>query len=338
MKVACIGAGYFAQFQLEAWSRMPGVELIALCEQDEGKRSDAAAKYQIPHTYTTVEAMLEHESPDVVDIITPPPTHQTLCRLVADAGHHIICQKPLVGSYAGAKELADYVASKGVRMMIHENFRFQPWYREMKHLLNEGILGDTLHNVHFRMRTGDGWPVDAYMNRQPYFRQMPRLLIYETGVHYIDTFSYLGGSIKEVFAHLRKLNKDIAGEDCGLVHFVFDSGATALYDANRYNEPNYHDPRYTFGECLLETNGGSVRLYLDGKLTIQKLGEQEREHVYKHERRGFAGDCVYAIQAHFIESLKQGTPAETEADVYLQVLAVQEAIYRSQEENRVVVV
>ena len=179
------------------------------------------------------------------------------------------------------------------------------------------------------MRMGDGWGARAYLDRQPYFRDYPRLLIYETGVHFIDTYRYLLGEISSVYSSLRKLNPVIAGEDAGFVHFNFMSGAQGIYDANRYNETNFKVPRYTFGELLLEGEGGSIRLYADGKITIQQLGKGEQEHVYHHENKNFAGDCVYACQRHFIDNLLSGGEFETNVNEYLKTLAVQEAVYES---------
>jgi predicted dehydrogenase len=178
---------------------------------------------------------------------------------------------------------------------------------------------------------GDGWGPNAYLPRQPYFLSQPRLLVHETGVHFIDTFRYLAGEITRVSAWLRRLNPAIQGEDCGLLVFEFASGAIGLWDANRYNEPNLPPPdaRYTFGEFLLEGNAGSIRLYLDGRITVQQLGGREEEIAYAHDRRGFAGDCCHLTQRHFVERLLDGRPFETSGSEYLKTLAVEEAVYRS---------
>ena len=106
--------------------------------------------------------------------------------------------------------------------MVHENFRWQPWYRKIKSIQQAGSIGDFTH-IYFRMRMGDGWSKNAYLDRQPFFRDYPRLLIYETGVHFVDTFRYLMGEILEVYANLRQLNPVIKGEDTGQVFFRFAS-------------------------------------------------------------------------------------------------------------------
>jgi predicted dehydrogenase len=102
-----------------------------------------------------------------------------------------------------------------------------------------------------------------------------------------------------------------------------------IYDANRYNETPAKNPRYTFGEFLVEGNGGSLRLFTDSRLTVQPLGESEREIEYAREDRNFAGDCCYCTQRHFVDRMLDGKPFETAGEEYLKTLAVQEAVYAS---------
>jgi predicted dehydrogenase len=329
LKGVCVGAGYFSHFQYEAWQRIPEVTITALCNRDPARAKAILEKFGIPRHYTDYREMLEKERPDFVDIITPPSTHLEMCKTAADLGIHVICQKPLAPTFDEAKQIVDCTAQAGIRFMVHENWRFQPWYREIKQLLDSGAIGDRIHVMSFRSRMGDGWGPNAYLNRQPYFRDYPRLLVYENGVHFIDTYRYLAGEIKRLYAVLKRLNPVIAGEDFGVIVFEFESGATGLWDANRYNESNCPNPRYTFGEFLVDANRGSIRLYNDGRLTVQPLGEPEREHAYRHENRAFAGDCCYATQRHFIDRMIDGGEFETNGPSYLRTLAVQDAVYLS---------
>jgi len=328
-KGVCVGAGYFSHFQYEAWQRIPEVTITALCNRDPSRAAAIMDKFGIARHYTDYSQMLEKEKPDFVDIITPPPTHLEMCKTAADLGIHVICQKPLAPTFDEARQIVEYTSKAGIRFMVHENWRFQPWYREIKRLLDDGAIGDRIHVMTFRSRMGDGWGQDAYLNRQPYFRTYPRLLVYENGVHFIDTYRYLAGEIRRVYAVLKRLNPVIAGEDFGVVVFEFESGATGLWDANRYNESNCPNPRYTFGEFLVDANGGSIRLYNDGRLTIQPLGRPEQEHAYPHENRAFSGDCCYTTQRHFIDRLIDGGHFETNGPSYLRTLVVQDAVYRS---------
>ncbi len=335
-KAVAVGAGYFSHFQYEAWERIPEVTVTAFCNRNAERAKPIIEKYSLKNHYTDYREMLEKEKPDFVDIITPPPTHLEMCKIAADLGIHIICQKPLAPTFDEAKHIVDYTEKAGIRFMVHENWRFQPWYREIRKLLDAGAVGDKIHSIYFRSRMGDGWGEDAYIPRQPYFRDYPRFLVYENGVHFIDTYRYLCGEIKGVYAVLKKLNPVIAGEDYAAIIFNFDSGATGIWDANRYNECNFEKPRYTFGELLLDANEGSIRLYLDGRITIQKLGGKEQSHPYHHEDHAFSGDCCYTAQRHFIDRMIDGKPFETNGCEYLKTLAVQEAVYESASENTAV--
>ena len=329
LKGVAVGAGYFSQFHFDAWSQMDDVKLSAICDLDEAVATRAARTFGIPKHYTDFAHMLDTEKPNFVDIITRPDSHLALVEEAARRNIAVICQKALAPTFEEATEIVRVAEVAGVPLMVHENFRFQPWYREMRRQIDTGALGDRLHSISFQCRTGDGWAKDAYLERQPYFREMPRLLIFETGVHFVDTFRYVIGEIDGVFASLRKLNPDIVGEDAATVLFEFATGEIGLWDANRFNEPTSPDARFTFGEALLEGNEGSLRLSGDGRLTLQSLGEQERDVEYAVERRGFAGNCVFATQRHFVDCLREGRDFETSGKEYLKTLAVVEAIYQS---------
>jgi predicted dehydrogenase len=324
-----VGAGYFSQFHYDAWSRIDGAEIVAVCDLDRPKAEAVRERFGIARIYDDPAEAIDREQPDFVDLITPPATHLPLVELAADRGVAVICQKALAPTIGEAKAIVEAADSAGIRFMVHENFRFQPWHREIKRLLDLGAIGGRLHTLGFRSRPGDGWGPDAYLARQPYFREMPRFLVFEAGVHFIDTFRFLAGEVTGVFARLRRLNPAIAGEDAGILIFEFEGGAVGLWDANRYNESTAEDPRYTFGEFLVEGDGGSIRLAADGTITVQPLGEPERVHEYEHSRRGFAGDCVLATQRHFVDRLRDGGPFETSGPEYLKTLAVQEACYES---------
>ena len=219
--------------------------------------------------------------------------------------------------------------------MIHENFRWQPWYREMRRLLDTGTLGE-LFSINIRTRLGDGWQDDAYLARQPFFRTYPRLFCYETGVHFLDTFRYLGGEITSVYTRFQKRNPAILGEDAAQIVCGFASGATAILDASRYNESDAADSRYTFGLVRIDGRKGHVELDLAGNLALKLLGQPTRLLDYPHTRGGFAGDCVYALQRHFVDCMMSGGPFENTGEDYLKSTALMEACYRSQATNQVV--
>ncbi len=269
-----IGAGYFSHYQYEAWSRIPEVRIGGIYNRTRSKAEAIAAEYGIDRVYDGIEEMLDAEQPDFVDIITPPETHLDIVRMAAQRGIHIICQKPLAPTYDECVAIVEEADRAGVRFMVHENWRWQPWYREIKRLMEQGALGEVF-SLCFRMRMGDGWQEDAYLARQPFFRDYPRLLVYETGVHFIDTFRYLCGEMETVYARLRQLNPDIQGEDSGQLVFGFPGGQTAILDASRYNENEAENPRLTFGELRIDGSKGHSGTCLHRRDRNQAAGRAE---------------------------------------------------------------
>jgi predicted dehydrogenase len=172
-----LGAGYFSQFHLEAWARISEVAITAVCDHDARRAGAARERFGLPRCYADALEAIDTERPHFVDVVTPPETHLDLCRAAPERSVHVICQKPLAPSGDEARRLVDACSAARIRLMVHENFPFQPWHREIKRLLAAGAIGTALHSLSFRSRPGDGWGPDAYLGRQPYFRTMPRFLI-----------------------------------------------------------------------------------------------------------------------------------------------------------------
>lgn len=337
-RVAVAGAGYFAQFHLEAWKRLQNeglVELVGLAEPDASRRDSSDKTYGPGRTFGDVRSMLEALRPDILDIATPPHTHFAMIRLAAEHGTICISQKPLAPTFDEALEMVSFAEKNGTLLVVHENFRWMPWYREMRRVLEQNMLG-TPHTISVRMRPGDGQGHDAYLSRQPYFQKMERFLVHETIIHFVDAFRFLFGEISSVTARLRKMNPVIAGEDAGYIVLDFESGVTALIDANRSNDHAAGNTRLTMGEHWLEGSAGVMRLSGDGDMFWKPHLQAEREHAYAWNDRSFAGDCVYEQQKHIVQALASKLqPVNTGRD-YLTNYAIEEAIYRSDREDRTI--
>ncbi len=333
LKVAVAGAGYFARLHHEAWGRVPGAVLAAICDIDEAAAREAAEAAGVPH-FTDAAAMLDAVQPGLMDIATPPPSHLPLIRAAMQRGIPVVCQKPFCASRGEAQEAVELSRQAGTFICVHENFRFQPWYRKVKELLDQGSLGQ-VYQVTFRLRPGDGQGPDAYLSRQPYFQKMERFLVHETGVHWIDTFRYLFGNPLAVFADLRRLNPAIAGEDAGLVIFDLPGGVRGVLDGNRLADHACDNTRRTMGEMLVEGSAASVRLDGQGRLWLRVHGSRDEAPITVHfNDTVFGGDCVFNLCNHVVRHMLDGTPLENEASDYLAVQAVERACYASAEKRR----
>lgn len=325
MKLILVGAGFFAQFQAEAWHRIPGAELAAVVDSQPAKAAAFAARTGIPRFYESMEEAIQKERPALVDIATRPESHLELVRKAAEAGLHIICQKPMAPSMGECLAMVDAANRAGVRLLIHENWRWQPWFREIKRVLESGDLG-RIFQISFFWRTGDGRGPKPY-SHQPYFSQMPRLLIYETLVHILDTFRYLLGEVTRVDCQIARVNPVLVGEDQALIHLRFASGALGLIDGNRISGPM--PPPVAMGTLLAEGDRGCLRMSADGRLWRCEFDGNETLHPYVIPTEGYRGDSVYATQAHLLNTLSTGCPSESDAADYLKTVELVERCYMS---------
>ncbi len=332
-RVAVVGAGYFGQFHVDAWARMADVELVGIVERDPDRGAEIAAAHGNPPLFANIDALLAEAAPELIDITAPPSAHLDLIREAAGGCRWIICQKPFCGDLETAQQAVAMARERGFRLAVHENVRFQPWYREIARLLAGGATGDP-YQVTFRLRPGDGQGADAYLARQPYFQQMERFLVHETAIHWIDTFRFLLGEMTSVSADLVRLNPAIAGEDAGILQCRFECGARGLLDCNRLADHAAENRRLTMGELDIEGSGGTIRLDGDGAITIRTHGSNVwTPHSYDWRNHLFGGDCVHATCAAILEAFRAGEPAETDADAYLRNMEIEMAVYRSHDER-----
>lgn len=336
-KVAVVGAGYFSQFHYDAWSRLDDVELVAAADLSQERVNEVASKHGIPSTFGSLGEMLDQTDVDLLDIVTPPTTHLDAIKLAAQHGVDAICQKPFCGTLADAKVATQIAADAGTRLIVHENFRFQPWYRKIGQMIASGAVGEP-YQVTFRLRPGDGQGPEAYLNRQPYFQKMERFLVHETAIHQIDTFRYLMGEVSSVYADLRRINPVIAGEDAGIIVMEFANGARGLFDGNRLSDHIADNHRLTMGEMLVEGADGVITLDGYGGIALRARGANAPADVaYDWRDLGYGGDCVYLLQGAVVKGLRGEGPIENTAADYLKNLAIEESVYLSSSEGRKIV-
>ncbi|MEM7188577.1 MAG: Gfo/Idh/MocA family oxidoreductase [Pseudomonadota bacterium] len=333
-RVAVIGAGYFGQFHYDSWARMYDCALVAMCVRPGEDASTTAMRYGVEAMYEDPVVMVETTEPDIVDIVAPPVAHHSIIASIAGKVKWIICQKPFCENLDEAREVAELIENSSSRLVIHENIRFQPWYREINRLLQSGAIG-TPYQVSFRLRPGDGQGHDAYLDRQPYFQKMPRFLVRETAVHWIDTFRFLFGEVSSISADLHRLNPAIAGEDAGVLQMTFKNGARGLFDGNRLVDHPATNRRLTMGEMLLEGSDGTISLDGDARIARRIKGSTDWvPHAYPWANRNFGGDCVFSTNRAALEALRNDVTVENEVAAYIRNLELVEAAYQSNAERR----
>ena len=336
LRVLTIGAGYFSAFHHDAWQRIEEVELVGVCDRDATRAKAYAERFGAPAWGSDAERMLDELRPDLVDIATPPATHAALIRLAMARRLPTICQKAFCRSLEEAETMVRLAEEARTLLVVHENFRFQPWHREVRRQIEAGRIGE-VYQASFRLRPGDGQGPDAYLDRQPYFQRMERFLVHETAIHFIDVFRFLLGEVEAVLARLVRLNPAIAGEDAGVILFEHANGRRALFDGNRLVDHAAENRRLTMGEMLVEGEKGVIRLDGDGRLFHRGFKTNEETAIlHEWQDRGFAGDSVLAFQRHVVDHLLGRGGIVNSARDYLVNLRIEAAVYRSSTEGRLV--
>ena len=329
-----IGAGFFASIQAEAWSRIANVELSAVADPDVARANEFAKKWGIPTVFPDAESLIRDEQPSFVDIATRPETHLDLVRIASNLGCDCICQKPMAPTLSECEQMVAICRKNETSLLIHENWRWQPWYRAAKQAIDECGLGK-IFGLNFRVRTGDGFGPEAY-TVQPYFTEMKRFLIFETLIHHLDTARFIAGEVKSLFCQTKRINPKITGEDYAIISLQFLSGASGTIDANRIN--GEVPAPMVFGLLEVECEQGVVRIDSMGKVwtRLYARGPEEVEYTYQWSNQGYRGDSVHAVQQHMLDCLLTGQPCESDGTEYLKSVMLVEACYQSASKNKVI--
>ncbi len=328
-KGALIGCGYISEMQLEAWQAVLEAQIVAVCDLDEAKARQRADQFGIRGVYTDYRQMLDSQALDFVDIATRPDSHPEMVRESAARSLHVLCQKPLAESMEACREMVEVCRDAEVQFMVNENGRHQAWFRHLRALIDEGALG-TVHNAQFHGRWQSTLPTPDFEG-QPFFAEMPRLLVFEMGVHYLDIARYLLGEAQTVYARLGQVSPHVVGEDQAVLVVQFGP-ATCVIDSNWYAYPEPAGEAVTWGRTVLEGTHGTAILETGGNLKILSAdGEQATAFPKDTVPRSFQ-----ATQQHFIDCLADGREPETSGRETLKTMALVFGAYRSADEGRVV--
>ena len=123
---------------------VPGVELVAVCTTRQESADEAAKKFGVPLAFSDLAKMLAHPDVDVAAVVVKLPTHHDLAMEVIAAGKHIYTEWPLGTTTAQAEEIAAAAAKKGLRTCVGLQARHSAEYRHLRHLIDDGYVGDVL--------------------------------------------------------------------------------------------------------------------------------------------------------------------------------------------------
>jgi D-apiose dehydrogenase len=323
LRVGLIGAGMVSRHHLIAWAALADqARVVAIADPSQENAARRAGEFGISALFRGAETMLAEAELDAVDIAAPRAIHASLVRLAAAKGLPVLCQKPLAADLAEATQLASDVKDQ-TRLMVHENWRFRGYYRDAAAWLRAGRIGNVKQAQLTLLTSGflpgpDG--LRPALERQPFMRNEKRLLVAEVLIHHLDTLRMLLGPLQVTSAGLSRSCADLAGEDGAVIQLRARDGATisvfASFAANGF--PAVQIDR-------LEVLGDKGAIRLEGpSLTCSGENPEQREYDLAVEYQGSYNRTV----AHFVQSLRDGTPFETAPADNLETLKLVEDCYR----------
>jgi len=208
--------------------------------------------------------------------------------------------------------------------MVHENWRFRPWYRELKRWIAAGDLGDVLLARMAMITSGllpDGSGGRPSLERQPFMQHEPELMIAEVLIHHLDVMRFLCGELTIVGARAARTVADVRGETLASIFLETDSGAPV--DVTGTMAAPGYPPRPS---DRLEIVGSEASAVFDD-WELRMLGASSRVEKYDKDH-GYQASFD-AVIAHFVHCLETGAPFETGPADNLATLRLVEDAYRA---------
>ena len=334
LRFAIFGCGFWSQFQLGGWQELDGVECVALYNRTLSKAQELGKRFGVPSVYDDPEALMQNEELDFIDIITDVDTHARFTALGARHGKDVICQKPMAPSFEVAQEMMELTRKAGVRFYVHENYRWQPQFRRLKQILNEGEIG-----IPFRCKTGFNTAFPVF-DTQPFLATLEEFALTDQGSHQFDVLRYLFGEADSIYCQIQTVNPGIKGEDVATSLLRMKNGVVCLQEIS-FSSPLEKE---VFPQTLLLVEGskGSRRLDADFELCIT-VGTETRREVVPMKTYPWQTDRLVPEPPSIVECNKdilrdmlgKGKAETTGADNFETVRLVW-AAYASARQNKVI--
>jgi predicted dehydrogenase len=355
VRIALVGAGKVSDYH-----HVPGIrlddraQLVAACDADPGLLERRRTEWGLTKTTTDFRELCADPEIDALVIATPNFTHCEIATVAAQAGKHVMCEKPL-GLNAGEVSRMQQAADKaGVVHMTAFTYRFAPAMRYLKHLVASGSLGQPRH---FRSQRFLDWPETSWGWRQ-YRAQAGAGDLFDMTIHRIDLAIDLMGPIEQIcgaVARFAPRTQTVDGKACppsdvddwSALLGEFESGATGVWEGTTLAKG--YD-RSGFGHEWAEINGseGSAvyQLHLPNTILVGRTAkdlapvEVPQEFLKpagspRDPREGHPATVFrYDLMWEFVSAIVERREAKPSFLDGLNAQIVADAVLRSHEERR----
>jgi len=333
-KIGCavIGAGIWGELHARVYDSSPYADLVGVCDLNESRARNIAQTYGAKCYEIDYRKLLERADVKVVSVVTPDFAHTAIARDAANAGKHLLVEKPLATSVEECQEIINAAKKNKVKLMVDFHNRWNPPFYLARQAIEKGEIGS---------------PIFAYYRLSDKIYVPTRMLSWASrstvawfiGSHALDTLCWLiGDEVSRVYAVSRSRVLSAQGIDTPDFYqttLEFRNGVTAVME-NCWILPNT-TPNIIDLKC--EVVGSNGVLYIDGShhRVLQKYNETSAVYpdvlvspeIYG-KQMGFAAESI----RHFIDCVREdGEPLVTGEDglrVTKIVVAIEESVRKRQ--------
>ena len=309
------------------------VDVIGGYSPTPERRSEFARSYGLP-AVDSLDALLADPRVDAVLILTPPRTHAELAVRAAQAGKHVLLEKPVDIGLQQARAVVDAVERAGRKLGVVFQYRFRPGTVTLRKLLREGALGELL-SASCAVRWWRSAEYYAQPGRGMRARDGGGVLLTQS-IHTLDVLLDLAGPVKRVSAQCRTSPlRSIDTEDIACATVEYRNGAVGVVDATTLAYPGYPeriDLAGTKGSAVLEAE----------RLVVHRPG-QDPLHVDGSSAGGGGADpMAFSHEWHrrliedFLDAVRTGREPRSSGRSALAVHALIDAMLESSASGRAV--
>jgi predicted dehydrogenase len=314
VKWGIIGCGAVAEHKGgPALYNAPDSELIAVMRRDEQLAAEFAQRHGAKRHYSSVEAILADGEINAVYIATPPHVHAEQTIAAANAGKHVLCEKPMAMNVGQGREMIAACRNNGVQLMIAYYRRFWPLASKMQQLIADGAIGrPTMAYAHCAAL----WqpPEDPST-----FWRIQRDIagggfLWDVGSHRLDLLIQMMGDVTSVAAMVEAVHFDIPVDDSSALLMQFESGAQGI-GMFYWNVGSYVDALEVAGTAgrLIATSVGQ------GELLLARGTDTEQFHLPPPEITHLP------LVEHYVAAIISGEPNALPGEEGLKTTAVIQA-------------
>ena len=326
VRIAVVGAGAISQMaHLPVLSKLRGVQVVALCDNDRAKARALADRFGIADAFSDIDDLLDYDQLDAAVVTTPSHLHEPQVLQLLASGLDVLCERPLSLTSKGIDRILASAARANRKVFVANNHRFRSDVQALPRFLNGGELGKLTG-----VRAGAYHPrgkIEGWRLRR---QEAGGGALFEQGFALIDLALWLADfpAPTRVWAHIERARGANAVEESAMVAVECANGASFSFDLSWAYVGE--DDRWWF-ETLCSR--GSARLAplrvvkeLNGKpIDVSPTGAAARESAFIQSYR--------AELAHFVSSVRGEVEYEAPTDQLL-VHRLIEAAYKSAEEGK----